>query len=664
MGLRTVLFGLSVASAAELSPIAKVQGLLEKMQAEVNEEAEKDAKIQAEMGCWCKKTKETKSAAIEAADTKIKELSAAIEGADAKAAQLAEEIEKLTQDMKDKNQALAEATEVRNQDREKWEKLNAESTEAINKLENALASIKKVHGEGEKPEAFLQVQEAVNYLKRSDFQKKLEGDLFEVLTAYPTQQLRGAPVALQQEQGPAFQSYGARSGQILGILKTLHEQMSEDRDEAKKVENAAQANFDKLKATIEKEVALAQEQKVQKIEERSKALETKANGEGELTATKQQLDTDSKILADAKEKCATSEEDFAARQKTRTQEQLALAEALKILTDDSSRDLFNKVSLVDVDFFQIRAVSSASAAVRERVSSILRRSKSPQLQLIAMQAKLDGFEKVKKAMDDMTAELKAEHAAEVEKKDYCDQSLMDNENNMQDKQYEKEDITALLEKTQADLEAAIGSLKEARATKKATEESLKAASLTKVEENEEFQKVIADQRAVKTILNKVLVRLQSFYAPGAVEQPAALVQQPKAYGNYNSHGSASGVMGLLQGIIGDTETEISESFSSEQRAQTEYATFVSESKESLDNLKKQITDLENRAATRETEIANTKESLATNTDDIEGLNTESNDLHTECDFLIKNYDLRQEARANELDAIAEAKAILSGADFE
>merc|ERR1719420_1561018 len=38
-------------------------------------------------------------------------------------------------------------------------------------------------------------------------------------------------------------------------------------------------------------------------------------------------------------------------------------------------------------------------------------------------------------------------------------------------------------------------------------------------------------------------------------------------------------------------------------------------------------------------------------------------LHTECDWLLKNFDLRKEARAGEVDSLKQAKAVLSGADY-
>merc|ERR1719424_512030 len=38
-------------------------------------------------------------------------------------------------------------------------------------------------------------------------------------------------------------------------------------------------------------------------------------------------------------------------------------------------------------------------------------------------------------------------------------------------------------------------------------------------------------------------------------------------------------------------------------------------------------------------------------------------LHAQCDWLIKYYDMRKEARTGEIDAMVKAKAVLSGADF-
>lgn len=38
-------------------------------------------------------------------------------------------------------------------------------------------------------------------------------------------------------------------------------------------------------------------------------------------------------------------------------------------------------------------------------------------------------------------------------------------------------------------------------------------------------------------------------------------------------------------------------------------------------------------------------------------------LHAECDWLLKYFDMRKEARDGEVDSLKKAKAVLSGADF-
>mmetsp|Transcript_49441 Transcript_49441/g.137384 ORF Transcript_49441/g.137384 Transcript_49441/m.137384 type:complete len:110 (+) Transcript_49441:1-330(+) len=39
------------------------------------------------------------------------------------------------------------------------------------------------------------------------------------------------------------------------------------------------------------------------------------------------------------------------------------------------------------------------------------------------------------------------------------------------------------------------------------------------------------------------------------------------------------------------------------------------------------------------------------------------DLHLECDWLMSNFEARQEARTGEVESLKKAKAVLSGADF-
>ena len=71
-----------------------------------------------------------------------------------------------------------------------------------------------------------------------------------------------------------------------------------------------------------------------------------------------------------------------------------------------------------------------------------------------MSVKLDAFTKVKKAMDEMLKHLKAEHADEVEHRDFCLAELDKNEDMTKDKKYEQENLLSEMDDLQAAIERA------------------------------------------------------------------------------------------------------------------------------------------------------------------------------------------------------------------
>merc|ERR1719456_1832227 len=136
--------------------------------------------------------------------------------------------------------------------------------------------------------------------------------------------------------------YAPASGEITGILKTMGDEMSKSLAESEAAESAAVASHEELIAAKEKEVAA-----------NTQAIETKTVRVGEvaveivqmkndLTDTEEQLVEDKKFLADLDKTCASQTKEWEERQKTRSQEKLALAETIKILNDDDALELFKK----------------------------------------------------------------------------------------------------------------------------------------------------------------------------------------------------------------------------------------------------------------------------------------------------------------------------------
>merc|ERR550514_2626203 len=137
--------------------------------------------------------------------------------------------------------------------------------------------------------------------------------------------------------------YAPQSGEIIGILKQMKDTMLADLADLIKAEEEAKKIYEELMAAKTKEV-----------EELTNMIETKLTRIGELGAeivnmkedlddTLKALEEDKKFLADLKKNCATKEEDWAVRSKTRAEELLALADTIKLLNDDDALELFKKV---------------------------------------------------------------------------------------------------------------------------------------------------------------------------------------------------------------------------------------------------------------------------------------------------------------------------------
>merc|ERR1719230_2167074 len=141
--------------------------------------------------------------------------------------------------------------------------------------------------------------------------------LTKIVESYPNMDIedRKNVVAFLQENG----DYAPASGQIVGILKGMKDDMEAELKEAIASEEKAIAGFADLKASKEKEIEMATE-----------AIETKTGRSGEVAvsavqtkdsledANEEAADT-TKFLATLEKDCATKEAEMAERNKLRSQ---------------------------------------------------------------------------------------------------------------------------------------------------------------------------------------------------------------------------------------------------------------------------------------------------------------------------------------------------------
>merc|ERR1712060_618098 len=225
----------------------------------------------------------------------------------------------------------------------------------------------------------------------------------------------------------------------------------------------------------------------------------------------------------------------------------------------------------------------------------------------------------------------------------------------------------------ANLESTIEALAEAIKTLKAEiaemQVQLKRAGEDREKQNKEFQMTVADQRETQKLLTAALGVLQDFYAKKA---PAALVQKqepvgpppPPGFEGYKNNAASGGVIQLIQQIISDAKAMEAETIRAEEDAQKAYEDFVKETNNSIEAKGRDIVNKSETKARAETDLVEANSAKEAVLLELEQLSNYEAQLHQSCDFIQKNFELRQPARDEEVEALRQAKAILSGAKFE
>merc|ERR1719331_3822984 len=101
----------------------------------------------------------------------------------------------------------------------------------------------------------------------------------------------------------------------------------------------------------------------------------------------------------------------------------------------------------------------------------------------------------------------------------------------------------------------------------------------------------------------------------------------------------------------------------EKDSQADYEQAMKDSAEKRAVDSKTLADKEKAKAETEAELEKASEEKASTTKELMATESYISALHGECDWLLQYFDVRKEARASEVDALNNAKAVLSGADF-
>merc|ERR1719247_2131798 len=198
---------------------------------------------------------------------------------------------------------------------------------------------------------------------------------------------------------------------------------------------------------------------------------------------------------------------------------------------------------------------------------------------------------------------------------------------------------------------------------------IKIAGEERDKANSEYQTTVADQRATQKLLSAALGVLKSFYEKAALVQMQAKAGQPAGpppppgFKKYENNAASGGVMNMIQSIIDDAKAMEAEAIKGEEESMTAYETFITDTNASVEDKQKEIvTKTETHAREQQDKVTEEGNRDAAQTA-WDQLRSENLDLHASCDYLIKNFEIRLEARDEEVEALKQGLATFSGATF-
>merc|ERR1719199_2111149 len=220
--------------------MAQTVKLIQDLEAEVRKDGKNEQESFDTYACWCEKTMERKAADISSAKELITETEILIKKLKGEIASHGAEIDQLKKDIASNNEAVKDATGLRNKENKDYAGERTESEQCIGALE---AAIKVLSGAGTKKAGFLETLHEAELLSvvvgvktalaRKVASKSLSDQNMQLMKHFVAmpQDFIGTSTkgmsAAQIGQNP-FGDYAPQSTQIQGILKGMYDAFTAD----------------------------------------------------------------------------------------------------------------------------------------------------------------------------------------------------------------------------------------------------------------------------------------------------------------------------------------------------------------------------------------------------------------------------------------------------
>jgi len=293
-----------------------------------------------------------------------------------------------------------------------------------------------------------------------------------------------------------------------------------------------------------------------------------------------------------------------------------------------------------------------------------------QLTALAAIVELDGFAKAKAAIDKMVTDLTKQQAEEVKHKDWCNEEIQDNTQETNAKYDQKTNLETSISDLKKTIETLAKNIKANEDAISKSQAEMKKASEIREGENADFQQTVIDQQITQTILKKAIDRMSQVFGDFLQKPGAPHIQTsgthtdpgngPAKFTKYEQHAGGGKVLAMLDTVMQDSKKMENEAHTGELNAAGAYEMFMKDSNKAITQMLRSNVNMADDKAKGEQALSRDEVDLSATMKTLESLNDELGDLHKSCDFVLNNFSARQEARAAEMEALTEAKNILSG----
>lgn len=724
----------ALSGKTEVNPMRKIIGMLQDMSKELTREGELEAEIFEKAMCACEGGEKN-------LDTVIAESTAAIDEYTAKTKSLAAEQTQLTQEVAEHKDNIASATKelsgatmLREKESKQFSAEAADTKSNIAQLSKAIPAIEKGMGGA----ALVQMEGGSRFRRMIEVSKALKSDDRAGVLAFLDQ-------GTQDQVADSVQA--PQSGQILGILKSMKDEMESDLKSLTTQETTDNENFNDIKAAKSAEIKTAEESVITKEKRLGAVALELSEGTHALEDAQEELANAEKFKANMKGECERKAKERDMRAKMRSEEIAAIGDAIKILNDDDALEIFKKQTAVAMVQKQKHATYDALLQLKQhthdkasdKVVGVHQKAVNRHLLLLSTAQKVKeepapgsvaesagaATKLVMHMVNGMEAVIHDEDVNDEHKKAWC-------ANETETAHTIEAEKNALLTQTKTELDEMNDNLATLKDEIKGLQDKINEldkmvheASTQRKKEHQEFVDSFATSATAIRLISKAILRLEKFYSPNKVakevaatkaaalekaglsllhkradQPPAAAVQRiaakllpddfdslvqlhrssestnlvrmrqalrsgvdpvalPDTPGTYEKKESG-GVMGLMNEFKEDLKVDMTEAETEEKHDAEDYVRIMKDAEETRAADTKSMRTKESEKAALEEKIV-TAEALAKLTEEeIHNLELYLVQLHTECDFLERNFDLRHDGRVDEEVGLEDAKSIVTG----